>query len=75
MATITIRVSDKEKEWLLYMAEFYGISLSDLVKQYSMEELEDEYDHQTAEIAHKRWIEDGKDTVSMQEILAEFGEL
>lgn len=75
MAMITIRVNDAEKEWLEYMAEFYGITLSDLMKKYSMEHLEDEYDKQISEIAHKRWRESGKETVSMSEILDEFGEL
>ena len=60
MAMITVRVSDAEKEWLSYMAEFYGITLSELLKTYSMEQLEDEYDRQTAEIAHKHWVESGK---------------
>ena len=31
MAMITVRVSDEEKEWL-YMAEFFGVTLSDLLK-------------------------------------------
>lgn len=75
MAMITVRVSDEEKEWLKYMADFYGISLSDLVKNYSMEQLEDEYDCQVAEIAHKRYLEDNKQTVSMKEVLDEFGQL
>ncbi|WP_329608930.1 type II toxin-antitoxin system RelB family antitoxin [Lentilactobacillus sp. SPB1-3] len=75
MAMITVRVSESEKEWLQYMADFYGVTLSDLMKNYSMEQLEDEYDKQTAEIAHKRFIEDGKQTVSMKDILDEFGDL
>lgn len=75
MAMITIRVNDEEKEWLEYMAEFYGITLSDLMKTYSMEQLEDEYDKQIAEISRKRWIESGGETVSMSESLDEFGEL
>lgn len=73
MAMITVRVSDQEKEWLQYMADFYGLTLSDLVKQYSMEQLEDEYDKQVAEVAYKRYQESGKKTHSMSEILAEFG--
>lgn len=73
MATITVRVSDSEKEWLQYMAEFYDLSLSDLIKKYSIEDLETEYDRQTAEIAHKMWVESGKETVSMEDILSEFG--
>lgn len=72
---ITVRVSEAEKEWLQYMADFYGVTLSDLMKKYSMEQLEDEYDKQIAEVAHKRFVEDGKQTVSMKEILDEFGDL
>ncbi|MFG5428341.1 type II toxin-antitoxin system RelB family antitoxin [Enterococcus faecalis] len=73
MAMITIRVSDDEKEWLSYMADFFGVTLSDLLKSYSMEQLEDEYDEQIAKIAHKQWIEQGKETISMNGILNEFG--
>ncbi|WP_427814941.1 type II toxin-antitoxin system RelB family antitoxin (plasmid) [Enterococcus sp. 22-H-5-01] len=75
MAMITVRVSDSEKEWLSYMADFYGITLSDLLKRYSMEQLEDEYDAQIAEISHKRWVAQGKPTVSIEEALSEFGNL
>lgn len=75
MATITIRVSDKEKEWLSYMADFYGITISELIKKYSIEQLEDEYDRQIADLSHKRWVEDGRKTVSMQEVMDEFGGL
>lgn len=75
MATIPVGVSDAEKEWLQYMADFYGVTLSELMKKYSMDQLEDEYDRQMAGIAHKRWVESGKETISMQEVLAEFGEL
>lgn len=72
---ITIRVSDSEKEWLQYMADFYGITLSELLKKYSMDQLESQYDQQTADLAHKRWIEDNKETVSMKDIMDEFGGL
>lgn len=75
MAMITVRVSDEEKEWLSYMADFFGVTLSDLLKRYSMEQLEDKYDKQIAEVSHKRWIEQGKETLSMNEILNEFGGL
>lgn len=54
---------------------FFGVTLSDLLKRYSMEQLEDEYDKQIAEVAHKRWTEQGKETLSMNEILNEFGGL
>lgn len=73
MAMITVRVSDTEKEWLQYMADFYGITLSDLMKKYSMEQLEDEYDKQVAEVAYKRYQESGKETHSMEEVFRKFG--
>lgn len=73
MAMITVRVSDQEKDWLQYMADFYGITLSELIKQYSMDQLEDEYDKQAAEVAYKRYQESGKQTHSMAEIMNEFG--
>lgn len=75
MAMITVRVSDAEKEWLQYMADFYGITLSELLKNYSMDQLEDEYDQQVADLAHKRWLADHKQTVSMKDIIDEFGDL
>lgn len=36
MTKITVGVSGSEKEWINYMADFYGISLSELLKTYSM---------------------------------------
>lgn len=72
---ITVRVSDSEKEWLQYMADFYGVNLSELLKNYSMDQLENEYDQQVADLAHKRWIADNKQTVSMEDIIDEFGDL
>ncbi|MBF7109907.1 type II toxin-antitoxin system RelB family antitoxin [Pediococcus pentosaceus] len=75
MAMITVRVSDSEKEWLQYMADFYGVTLSELLKNYSMDQLEDEYDQQVADLAHKRWLDDNKQIVSMEDIIDEFGDL
>ncbi|MBO0454606.1 type II toxin-antitoxin system RelB family antitoxin [Candidatus Enterococcus murrayae] len=75
MAMITIRVTDEEKEWYQYMAEFYGISLSELIKTYSDEALEDEYDRQMLKVAKKLNDENPDETYSMKEILAEFGGL
>jgi hypothetical protein len=75
MAKITITVTDEEKEWLKYMADFYGISLSNLIKKYSMEQLEDEYDKQVADIAYKRYKESGEKSYPIEDILKEFGGL
>lgn len=73
MAMITVHVGHSEKEWLHYMAEFYGITLSNLIKKYSMEQLKDEYDKQVAQVAYKRYQESGKETHSMAEVFRKFG--
>lgn len=43
MDEITLRVTDEEYEKLSYLAEYYGISLSELIKKYSIAHLEDVY--------------------------------
>ena len=72
MATIKVYVTKSEKQWLKYMAEFHGLSVSDLMKIYSIEQLEDEYDAQVAEIAYKLWLEDKEKKVSLTDIMNEF---
>ena len=72
MAIIKVKVSNSEKIQLKYMADSYGITLSELLKKYSMEQLEDKYDAQIAEIAHKKYLDDNKAVVSMADVLAEF---
>ncbi|MFD1454897.1 type II toxin-antitoxin system RelB family antitoxin [Levilactobacillus lanxiensis] len=73
MATISIRVSAAEKVWLQRMAEFYGLSLSTLIMTYSFEQLEDTYDALIAESVYKYYHAKDQSTVSMAQVLAEFG--
>jgi len=73
MATISIRVSATEKMWLQQMAEFYGLSLSALILTYSFDQLEDTYDALIAESAYKHYHVKDQSTVSMAQVLAEFG--
>ena len=47
MTTITLRVSEEDRRFYDFMANFYGTSLSDLIKSKSLEALEDEFDRQT----------------------------
>ncbi|WP_366150653.1 DUF6290 family protein [Companilactobacillus muriivasis] len=44
-------------------------------QSFANKKLEDEYDRQTADLAHKRWIKDDKKTVSMEDIMEEFANL
>ncbi|GAX07114.1 hypothetical protein IWT25_02462 [Secundilactobacillus pentosiphilus] len=73
MAIIPVHVSDSEKKWLQDMADFYGITLSDLIKKYSMEQLEDKCDQLAAKVALKRYQGSGKENYSMAEVLRQFG--
>lgn len=73
MATINIRVSDDEKKWLNEMAEFHGITLSELMIKYSIRNLEDERDEMTAQFAHKRWLEQHKKAEPISKVIKELG--
>ncbi|MBC1567230.1 type II toxin-antitoxin system RelB family antitoxin [Listeria booriae] len=44
MTTITFRVSEEEKEFIQRMAEFNGMSLSELSRNQILESLEDQID-------------------------------
>lgn len=59
---------EEEKEWLDMMAKFHGVTLTTLLKEYSMSDLEDQYDVMTAEVAHKEFIESGKKSSSLEEV-------
>lgn len=47
MAHISLRVTEKEKEAMENYANFYGVTLSDAIKDVFFEKLEDEYDLRT----------------------------
>lgn len=60
MATITVRVSDEEKEFLDEMAKFEGKSLSDLLRTSTLESLEDSYDAHIGDIAYEEYLKTGE---------------
>jgi len=55
------------------MAKLYGGSLSALILTYSFEQFEDAYDVLMAESAYKYYQAKDQSTVSMAQVLAEFG--
>ncbi|EUJ16596.1 type II toxin-antitoxin system RelB family antitoxin [Listeria aquatica] len=66
-STITIRVSDEEKEFIKKMATFYGLSVSELSRKQLLEALEDQIDlnvYKEALQAHKAKDE----SISLQEM-------
>lgn len=72
MATITVRVTEDEKEFLDRMAKFENKSLSDLLKSNTMRMLEDKYDASIAEKAYKEYLEN-KQAKSLKELSHEYG--
>lgn len=72
MATITVSVTAAEKAWLQQLAVFHGISLSNLLLTYSIDQLEDWYDSQIANVAYKSWENQGGESVGMAEVLRLF---
>jgi len=45
-STITLRVSESEKEFFSNMARFYNKGVSEIIREKAIEALEDEYDLQ-----------------------------
>lgn len=69
MATITIRVSDEEKAFLQHMADFLGLTLSEILKQYTFDELENIYDAKVGDIALKEYQESDGKSYSIEEVM------
>lgn len=69
MATITVRVSDDEKAFLEYMSKFLGISLSKVIKDYTLEELEDMYDAKVGDDALKEYRENGEQALDIDDVM------
>lgn len=58
MATITVHVSEEEKEFLTQMAKIEGKSLSDLLKSKTLESLEDTHDVHLGDLAYKEYLKE-----------------
>ncbi|MBU5360242.1 toxin-antitoxin system antitoxin subunit [Enterococcus raffinosus] len=68
MGSITFRVSDEEKEFLLAMADLNGMTISELVRTKLMESLEDQIDININEKANER-----DKSISHEEMKRELG--
>ena len=68
MGSITFRVSDEEKEFLLAMANLNGMTISELVRTKLMESLEDQIDINIYEKANER-----DKSISHEEMKRELG--
>jgi len=73
MAIIKVHVTAEDKRWLERVASFHGMTVSDLMKNYSMNQLEDEYDARIAKVSYDEFVKHGSETVSMEDVIKEFG--
>lgn len=76
MVTISLKVSEEDKAFIQYMAKFEGKTMSELIREKTIEALEDEYDRQVAEKAYAEYQEDlanGVEPMTWEEAMAELG--
>lgn len=76
MATITLKVSEQDKQFLQYMAKFEGVTLSELIRNKTLEALEDEYDARVGELAYQEYLKDtenGIEAKTIDEVAKELG--
>lgn len=69
MAKITIRVSDNEKAFLKYMSNFLGLSVSEMLKRYSFDDLEYIYDSKVGDEALLQYRETGKKSLEIEKVM------
>lgn len=72
MATITVRIKDDEKEFLEFMSNFLGLSLSKLIKEYTIEDLEDLYDAKVGDDALKEYRENGEQAINIDDVMKQW---
>ncbi|HFI0273871.1 TPA: type II toxin-antitoxin system RelB family antitoxin [Streptococcus suis] len=76
MTTITLKVSEADKNFMKAMAKFEGISLSELIRTKTLEALEDEYDARVGELAYQEYLDDvakGYQPLTIEEMAEELG--
>ncbi|MFC5630956.1 MULTISPECIES: type II toxin-antitoxin system RelB family antitoxin [Streptococcus] len=76
MPTITLKVSEADKNFMKAMAKFEGVSLSELIRTKTLEALEDEYDARVGELAYEEYLDDlanGLEPMTLEEMAEELG--
>jgi len=76
MAVVTVKMADTDKVFLQAMAQFEGVSLSELIRTQTFKALEDKYDAKVADEAleeYERYLATGSPALSWQALMAEVG--
>nr|WP_263314286.1 DUF6290 family protein [Mammaliicoccus sp. Marseille-Q6498] len=69
----TTRITNEETAFINHMVEFLGMNSSDILKRYSLEDLEDLYDAKVGESDLKEHYESNEETIPFEKILDELG--
>ena len=71
MASISLKVSDMEKKFLQSMAQFEGVTLSELIKSKVFDSLENEYDAKIADLRlseYESYLKNGGEVLKWEEL-------
>lgn len=70
---ISFRLDDKVNEALEKYIRAKGISKAEFIRTAIMDKLEDDYDIMVADKAYEEWLENGKKTISFEEMMNLYG--
>lgn len=73
MATCSIRLTEGEKRLIADYARLNNSTISKVLKDAFFEKMEDEFDLRVAEEAHRRFVESGGETVTLDEVRRKYG--
>ena len=71
MTTITLKVSEADKQFMQAIAKFEGVSLSELIRTKTLEAIEDEYDARVADLAlteYEDYLENGGEVLNWDDL-------
>ena len=70
MATMTLRINDKDGELIKKYIQMHGLTISEFARQAMLEKIEDEYDLQ---VLRQAMAEDDGVRIPIEELFEEFG--
>ena len=71
MTTITLKVSEADKKFMQAIAKFEGVSLSELIRNKTLDAFEDEYDARVADLAlaeYEDYLENGGEVLNWDDL-------
>ena len=71
MTTITLKVSEADKKFMQAIAKFEGVSLSELIRTKTLEDIEEEYYARVADLAlaeYEDYLENGGEVLNWDDL-------